>query len=161
MAAVDKETGDQVPATTRRGSRWGLMLVLLLVLGAGGGGGAFYLNDMHGGDRADRKPTSHYLALQPELVVNFRDAGRVRYLQAGLELMAYEPRALDAAKEHMPVIRHELLMLLSDQEFETLIGSEGKEALRIEAREIVRDLLAERANHHEIEDVFFTSFVMQ
>lgn len=161
MAAVDEGTGPEPQVRAKGGARWGLVLVTLLILGAGGGGGAWYLKEIAGSDVSQPQLTAQYLSLDPEFIVNFRHGDRVRFLQAGLKLVAYEPRALEAAKEHMPIIRHELLMLLSQQEYDDLIGSEGKEALRVRARKMIRELLEQRARHHEIEDVLFTKFVIQ
>ncbi len=73
-----------------------------------------------------------YLTLDPPFVVNFTHRGTLRYLQVSLELMYHDPLLLAKVTERMPVIRNDLILLFSNQDYEKLSTSAGKEALRHE-----------------------------
>ncbi|MFP4161784.1 MAG: flagellar basal body-associated protein FliL [Ectothiorhodospira sp.] len=143
------------------------LIVLLLVsslLAAGMGGGAawYFLGEGQLQDPSEpesREP--HYFALDPPLVVNFEGNGRVRFLQVGVVLMAHDPSVLEAARGHLPAIRNDLMLLFGDERYEDLLTPEGKEAVRQEALEAVREVLMDRGKPADIQAIYFNSFVMQ
>ena len=103
-----------------------------------------------------------YIEFKPGLVVNFGSTGRVGFLKADVSL-----KVASAAKahveEHMPAIRHQLIMLLSRQDEAGIAAGAPREALRLEALEAVRTLLQESASvePEEIQDLLFTGFITQ
>lgn len=102
-----------------------------------------------------------YLALDPPFVVNFQSDTAARFLQVGVQLMAHDQKALDAAKASEPAVRNALVMLFSSQDAKTLISREGKEKLRSDALDEIRKIVAERTKGATLDAVYFTSFVMQ
>ena len=102
-----------------------------------------------------------YLALDPPFVVNFQSDSATRFLQVGVQLMAHDQKALDAAKASEPAVRNALVMLFSSQDAKTLISREGKEKLRADALAEMQKIVAERVKGAAIDAVYFTSFVMQ
>ena len=102
-----------------------------------------------------------YLALDPPFVVNFQSDTATRFLQVGVQLMAHDQKALDAAKASEPAVRNALVMLFSSQDAKTLISREGKEKLRGDSLDEIRKIVAERTKGATIDAVYFTSFVMQ
>ncbi len=102
-----------------------------------------------------------YLALHPALVVNFQNPRGARFLQVSVEVMARNEAIIEAVKQHMPVIRNSLISLFSSQEFKTISTREGKEALRQEVLAEVQQILEQQTGEPGVEDVYFTSFVMQ
>jgi flagellar FliL protein len=102
-----------------------------------------------------------YLALDPPFVVNFQSDTAARFLQIGVQLMAHDQKALDAAKASEPAVRNALVMLFSSQDAKTLISREGKEKLRSDSLDEIRKIVADRARGATIDAVYFTSFVMQ
>ena len=102
-----------------------------------------------------------YLALDPPFVVNFQSDSSARFLQVGVQLMARDQKALDAAKASEPAVRNALVMLFSSQDAKTLISREGKEKLRTDSLDEIRKIVAERTKGATIDAVYFTSFVMQ
>ncbi len=103
----------------------------------------------------------HYAAIDPPLVVNFSSGIRSRYLQLGIEVMAHDEAAIADFKQHMPVIRDRLIILLNQKNFDELSTPEGKEALRQEILQAIRSILEERTGKTGVEAVYFTDFVMQ
>ncbi len=101
-----------------------------------------------------------YLPLRP-LVVNFSEKGPVRFLQVELQVMARDQAVLTAVETHMPAIRNDILFLLGSQSYETVSSREGKEALRTSIQLAIQNILEQHHVQGRIENVYFTSFVMQ
>ena len=105
---------------------------------------------------------AHYLSLDPAFVVNFGGAGsQNRFLQVKIEVMSPTPEGLKAVEKHMPVIRNNLILLFSSQDYETLSTLEGKEKIRTLALGEVQKVLKARTGAASISDLYFTGFVMQ
>jgi flagellar FliL protein len=75
--------------------------------------------------------------------------------------MTRDPAVTDLVTLHMPVIRNNLMLLFSNQTYDTVSTLEGKEALREEALEVIQQILEEETGDPGVEAVYFTSFVMQ
>lgn len=148
----------------RKGKLW---LLAAIVVAALGGAGAWRLGLLPfpaEGDEtsAESHPAPVYFTLDENLVVNFRGAsGGVRYLQVGIELTTLDATAVAALKLHAPVLRNNLIMLLSDQSQEDLTDREGKEALRRAALEESRSTMEKLHGSAVIDSLYFTTFVMQ
>lgn len=107
---------------------------------------------------------AHYLALDPPFIVNFTHQGNLRYLQVSMEVMYPEEGMLDRIEERMPAIRNDLILLLSDQDFESLSTLAGKENLRHEIMFAINTLIHNpevTAGSEESGEIYFTNFVMQ
>ncbi|MFT5484905.1 MAG: flagellar FliL protein [Halieaceae bacterium] len=156
-----------------------IIIIAVVVLLLGGGAGGYFLlsGDEPSADAAlgadaaleegaeaieevvaEEDPV--YLALNPAFVVNFDHKGRTRYLQLSLQIMSYDQEAVDKVMLNMPAVRNNLIMLFSGQDFDTLSSIEGKENLRQEVRKTIQEAVRQDAGH-EINEVYFTGFVMQ
>jgi flagellar FliL protein len=143
----------------------GVAVALLLV----GGGAAAYLAGAFGGHGASAgeahatavRPEPIYVAIDPPFTVNLQGAGPTRYLQTSVEALTRDPGVETALRRHLPVIRNSLLMLFSSKEARDLATLEGKESLRAAALESIQKVLQTETGQANVEDVFFTSFVMQ
>lgn len=111
--------------------------------------------------KAEAQEPAQYLDLTPPFVVNLADEEAVRFLQVEVELMARDPKVIDAAKAHTPRIRNTLLMLLGQQHAHELSTREAKENLQKQALEEVQKALREENAPAEVGAVYFTSFVIQ
>ena len=101
-----------------------------------------------------------YHAFEP-LVVNFEESGELRFLQVTVEVMARDPKAIAAVQANTPLLRNNLLLLIGSRDMKQLSTREGKEQLRALALSEVRAALKNVSPESEIEDVYFSSFVMQ
>lgn len=117
---------------------------------------------------ADGKPAKKapkappiYQAFDPPLVVSFQEQGSMRFLQVTVEVMGREEAAIKAVETHMPVIRNNLLNIFAGHGFADLISREGKEAMRKECLAEVQRILSENFGKPGVEDLYFTSFVVQ
>lgn len=82
-----------------------------------------------------------YLTLDPPFVVNFTHRGTLRYLQVSLELMYHDASLLAKVTERMPVIRNDLILLFSNQDYEKLSTASGKEMLRHEIMQAINHVI--------------------
>lgn len=150
-----------------------VVLGLLLAVGLSVGSTLYFMSR---GDAADaakseaadaplssgRQPAI-YEALAPAFIVNFNGAngGRQRYMQVSVALMSRDAQALAALKEHMPLLRNQLVMLFSSQDFAALATPVGQEMLRQQATASVQELAQRELGKLAIEQVLFTNFVLQ
>ena len=120
------------------------------------------------GQAAERKeaagkppPPALYLKMDPQLVVNFDASSEVKFLALDIEFMARDQAVLDDVQRNMPKIRNNLLMLIGNRDYKTLMSREGKDALRLEALNETKRVLQQETGSAKLEDLFFTSFVVQ
>jgi flagellar basal body-associated protein FliL len=103
---------------------------------------------------------SVYFAIDPPLVVNFEDGSAVRFLQITMEVMAHDEKSIESVQKNIPLIRNNLLLLMSNRNYQNMMSREGKEKLRQEALAEVR-AVQKKEGGPEVDDVLFTSFVVQ
>ena len=168
-AATNEDAEEGAEAVPAKGGKKGLIigLVLLLVLG-GGGFAAFKLL----GGKADPKKKdaakkevllpAKYVTLDPPFVVNFEAESAVRFLQITVSVMTRDPEVEKLIKDNDPRIRNDLLLILGNQNYESVSKLEGKEDLRKRCLEAVRAVITDSGGDGpKVEALYFTSFVMQ
>tara|TARA_R110002072_G_scaffold45422_6_gene126351 strand:+ start:2071 stop:2439 length:369 start_codon:yes stop_codon:yes gene_type:complete len=108
-------------------------------------------------------PKAQYYALKPSFVANFGEttAKRLKFIKADISIMAYSGAAIAAVMEHNSLIRHQVVMSLSEQSEASLATTEGQESLRLGILEKVKAVLKEETGKEHIDDLLFTSFVVQ
>jgi flagellar FliL protein len=106
------------------------------------------------------KPAQYY-SFDPPLVVNFDDSQAVRFLQLQIDVMARDEKVIEAVKQNSPAIRNNLLMLMNNRDYKTLMTREGKEGLRQECLKEVQRILKKETGAPGVEDLYFSSFVVQ
>ncbi|HWJ33771.1 MAG TPA: flagellar basal body-associated FliL family protein [Steroidobacteraceae bacterium] len=104
--------------------------------------------------------SSVFYAIDPPLVVNFEDGSVVRFLQISMEVMAHDQKAVDSVQKNMPLIRNNLLLLMSNRDYQSMMSREGKDKLRQEALAEIR-AVQKKQGGEDVDDVLFTSFVVQ
>jgi flagellar FliL protein len=145
-----------------------IIAIIALVVLAAGGGAWFFLGESdpkkaHAGkSEAAVKAPPIYIALDPPFVVNFEAEQLVRFLQVTVQVMTRDPETAEIVKVNDPVVRNDLLLLLSNQHYDTISSAAGKEKLRTLALGAVKKVVTSAGGKAEkIEAVYFTSFVMQ
>ncbi len=101
-----------------------------------------------------------FFSLEP-LVVNFEESSAVRFLQIGMDIMARDPEVIAAVQKHVPLIRNNLLLLISNRDYQKLMTREGKEELRAQCLAEVKAILKKETGETGVENLLFTSFVVQ
>jgi flagellar FliL protein len=112
--------------------------------------------------KSEPKAPALYVKYEPPFVVNFDAKGVMRFLQISMEVMTRDVPTSEVIKQHEPKIRNNMLMLLGSQTYETLSSLEGKEGLRKQALETIAKVVEDEGGEgKKVEDLYFTSFVMQ
>lgn len=189
MAKEDElELDIKTPKSSGKGKLIMIVAVIML-LTTGTAIGVLYFMGMLGGsesakpvDKADSKKEvvvkpAFYLSLAPPFVVNFEDQTHASYLQVEMQVMARNEHVLNVVRANMPVIRNNILLMLSAQKYERVSTRAGKEQLQKSILEAIRKVVAESsapkhgvhkdtgkdatAHADNVEQVYFTSFIMQ
>jgi flagellar protein FliL len=150
--------------------RWIIVGVATFIVLAGGALGTLFALGMLGSEpveaaaegtnRVERR-SPIYLSLDPPFTVNFTGNSRARFLQVTVDVMTRDPLVEGRLKQHMPVVRNNLVLLFSSKTSSELSTMEGKQALQQETLEAIQKLLTDETGDKGIEAVYFTSFVMQ
>lgn len=177
MAKKPVPPGPPIPGAEEAGGGKGklkliiaIAVAFLLAIGLSIGGTLFFLGRDADEPKAEAeqaattpagKAPAIYESLMPAFVVNFNHNGRQRYMQVSVALMSRDQVALEALKQHMPLLRNRLVMLFSGQDFATLMTPVGKEMLRQQATSTVQELAQKEIGKLAVEQVLFTNFVLQ
>ena len=117
--------------------------------------------EKEGEDTKEDSGELSYWPLEPYFVLNFEGKSKARFMQIGLEVSTTNAKSYAAIQKHLPVIRNEIVLLLSGQKYEEMVTPEGKEQLRSELIETINNILKKRKAKKGIDNIYFTSFVMQ
>lgn len=103
-----------------------------------------------------------YVKFEQPFVVNFDGQGKAKFLQVGVELMGREAEKMKQVEGNVPALRNALVLLFSSQTYDSVVSTQGKEALRKAALQQVNGIMKRETGEEKVvEDVFFTSIVMQ
>lgn len=102
-----------------------------------------------------------YVDLYPPFIVNFGGKGRLRFFKAEVTVRLVDPSDAVLVENHMPYIRNDLVLLFSKQDSDTLSSREGKEKLRQDAMQAVKDILKQEEDNEVIDNLLFTNFIIQ
>ncbi len=116
--------------------------------------------DENESEDGEEKPAL-YQKLEPTFVVNFQAEEALRFLQVSVELMTRDEKIIAAVEQHMPIIRNNLIILFSSQDFTTISTRVGKERIRAQTLSEIQKVMKEKTGRPGVEEVYFTSFVMQ
>jgi len=152
------------------GGKKKLILIIagaLLLVGAAVGGTLMFVG---GGSEATTelevepvvvKGDATYVDLKPAFTVNLDPEDPVGFLQISMQVLTHSSDVAAAIEKHKPLIRNNLVTLFSQQKSIDLRAPEGKEALQKSAVALVQKVIDEQGGGGEVDNVFFTSFVMQ
>ncbi|MFO7602898.1 MAG: flagellar basal body-associated FliL family protein [Gammaproteobacteria bacterium] len=171
---ADKEKELDLDGTDKKAGKGKLILIIVMVtlLISGGTVAGLYFSGMLGGgpdaasgeqndDAAVTTGPAIYFELKPEFVVNFDGQQGANYLQVDIQLMTRDAAVLKTLQDHAPLIRNNILLLLSGQQYAELRTLAGKEKMRAEVLATVQAVVEAEYGKPAIESVFFTSFIMQ
>jgi flagellar protein FliL len=168
------------PVPAKKGGSNLIVIIVAALVAAGLAGGVVYFmtgskhesaetsedgKSAEGGksnEKGKPKLPAMYVKLDPPFVANFEAKGLMRFLQVSVEIMTRDPATAELVKQHDPMIRNDLLMLFGSQTYESISTLEGKDQLRASALSTVQKIIqAEGGNSKNVEQLYFTSFVMQ
>ena len=120
----------------------------------------------HAGDDEDEEeekaPEIMYVDMSPAFIVNLGNkSAPSSYLKAEIQLVVNGEDPADRVRYHIAPIRHELVMLLSTKSKEELKSPEAREALQAQALENMNQHLDKLEKEVVVEEVLFTTFIVQ
>ncbi len=109
----------------------------------------------------EKKPA--YVSLGQPMVLNLTTgARRLSFLQIEADVLVANDDAKDVVETHIPAIRHQLVLLLSEQKAIDMKTPTKREALRVQATEDVRSILEQLSGTKEgVEEVLFSTVLVQ
>lgn len=102
-----------------------------------------------------------YVAMGPYLIVNLASDKAPKFLRTEIDFYVLTPLDNEVIQQHQIAIRDRLITLLGGRDMEVLQSAEGREELRKETLEALRETLSRLAGQPAIQDLYFTAFVMQ
>ncbi len=110
---------------------------------------------------APEAPEVSYINLMPGVVGNYAAGGnKLKFYKADIALRIMSTNK-DRVTYHEPLIRDQLVLLFSQKTDEDFAGIEGKEAIRKEALERVRQALTQEEGEPLVDDLLFNNLVVQ
>lgn len=103
-------------------------------------------------------PVIEYVEMKPKFTVNLAEPRK--YLVLNVQLLMEGAEHVEKVKKHMPVLRHEMIMMLSGMRSTDLQSMEQREALRLKTKQLLTDLLTKIQNSDGFRDVFFSEFLI-
>jgi flagellar FliL protein len=101
-----------------------------------------------------------YYPLADSFTSNLRGDGG--FVQVGLGLSTfYDATVVENVKLHEMAVRSAILLALSEQDATSLSTAQGKEALKARLRASVNEVLKKKEGFGGIDEVYFTSLVIQ
>lgn len=96
------------------------------------------------------------------LVLNLAtDGKRLTFLQVKADVLVKDDEAKAIVEAHIPAIRHKLIVLLSEQKAIDMKTPAKREEIRVLATTQIRDMIKEMTGNDDIEEVLFSSFLVQ
>lgn len=149
------------PVRTCRSRLPAVLASLALGVGALLPTGAAWAEESEEGDVA--QGAVRYVELKPTFVTNYgySEVGRLKYVKADITVRVHTVDAEFAIRNHLPQIRHDLVLLLSRQDEEGLTTKPGRERLRNQALDSIRGILNREEGDLVVDDLLFTRFIVQ
>ena len=101
-----------------------------------------------------------YYPLSDQFTSNLRDDSGMVQMGLGVSTF-YEESVLENVKLHEMAIRSAILMAITEQDSTVLSTAQGKEALKQRLRMAVNEVLKKKEGFGGIDEVYFTSLVIQ
>jgi len=110
----------------------------------------------------EKKKVPAYISLGNAMVLNLTNKkSRLTFLQLKADVLIADEDSKSVVESHIPAIRHQLILLLSEQSVQDMKSSSKREEIRMKATTQIQELLAKLAGTNDIEDVLFSSFLVQ
>ena len=153
----------------------GLLLPVIAFVagaGAGGAGAAIAVLQFAGGGGGDHGKSAHaeaapvpagpleYVEVENAFTSNLADSGR--YLQVKLSVSTFGgPEAAATIGKHKPAIVSAVLAALGEVRDADIENAKAKDGLRVRLKDVINNTLKTKGEPGTVEEVFFTSLVVQ
>lgn len=167
MAELEQEGGEEKKSP----KKLIIIIVAAVILFAGGGGLTFFLmkGDSSKGEKVEHAEEDEsaapveklYFDMSKPIVIDFPKGSAAQHGRITVSMLVEGAETIEVLKKNEPMIRNNLLMMISAQDSTVLNTREGKEMLRKAMLDDVTAVLIKMAGKGKVDEIFFTSFVMQ
>jgi flagellar FliL protein len=113
-------------------------------------------------DEEPAKKSSAYISLGSPMILNLTSQkGRLTFLQLQADVLVSDDSDENEIKIHIPAIRHELIVLLSEQAASDMKSPVKREEIRKIATANVQERIKELANLENVGEILFSNFLVQ
>jgi flagellar protein FliL len=103
-----------------------------------------------------------YVSLGEPLVLNLTTEGtRLSFVQLKAEVLIKDESDADLVEMHIPALRHQLILMLSEQNAADMKTATKREQLRQKISAKMRSVFKQLTGKDDIEEVLFSSFLVQ
>jgi flagellar protein FliL len=108
------------------------------------------------------KLTPGYVSMGEAMVLNLdTDSTRLSYVQLKADVLVKDENSIELVKLHMPALRHQIILMLSEQDAARMKSPVEREKLRKKISDKVRSVFKELAGKDVIEEILFSNFLIQ
>lgn len=106
--------------------------------------------------------TPGYVALGEAMVLNLAtDGPRLAFVQLKADILVRDEINVEQVKLHIPALRHQMILMISEQNVANVKSALEREKLRKSITEKVSSVYKELTGSDDIEEVLFTNFLVQ
>ncbi|TPQ25012.1 flagellar basal body-associated FliL family protein [Methylomonas koyamae] len=170
----------------KKSSKKLIIIIAVVVLALAGGGAAYFFlakpaengkeaadakhgENKHAESSAHEAETDHdkppepdvYYAFPTPLLVDYPSGASARVIKISLTVLTKGEASIEAMKKHEPMIRNNLLMVISSVGADKAKTLEGKQELRAMMQQEIGKVLEKMAGKNTLKEVYFTDFIMQ
>jgi flagellar FliL protein len=103
-----------------------------------------------------------YIPLGKPMILNLAtEDNRLTFLQVTGDVLIKDESNKDEVEIHVPAIRHELILLLSEQDADDMKSPIKREEVRKRATQKVKARIEELVGSDEVAEVLFSTFLVQ
>lgn len=104
-----------------------------------------------------------YYQIEEPFILNFQTQSqqKVQYLQIKVALMSHDTAAISNAESNLPMIQDALRTLFSQQSYDTVSSLDGRQQLQQQALTQINALLEKETSKGQLDQLYFTSFILQ
>ncbi len=108
------------------------------------------------------KKAPGYVSLGKPMVLNLSTGSRrLTFLQVSADVLVGDESSMSEIETHVPAIRHELIMLLSEQSAKDMKSPLKREEVRKQATENIKTRIKELSGNEDVQEVLFSKFLVQ
>lgn len=167
MAEAPNTEEEVVVPEKKSKSKLIIILVALALLGGGGGAVWYFMQPKATDKEAKTAEEPKHEAVAPVFMtletftVNLAPDPGEQYLQTDISLQLTEAANEALLLQIMPLVKAQILMILSSKRSSEISSTEGKNALSKEITDTINKLLPQVSKGKAVSGVFFTSFIIQ
>jgi flagellar protein FliL len=106
--------------------------------------------------------TPGYVSMGEAMVLNLAtDSPRLTFVQLKADVLVRDEDSIDSVTLHMPALRHQVILMLSEQDAAKMKSPVEREKLRKQITDKVRSVYKELVGKDDIEEVLFSNFLVQ